>query len=74
MNDGERKFCDFQYGRTGGFYRALFDTAFRADSMNQARLAAGFPEEIKAVWDYQNTDGYWDRLRAEYFMSGEDRD
>ncbi len=66
MNDGERKLVEFQLGMSGSFYTYLFKAMFKADSVNTIRLAKGFPEEVEAVRRYQNEDGYWDKVWAEY--------
>jgi hypothetical protein len=68
MNDGERRHCDFQSGRQDphSFYGLLFLTIYKADMQNRARLELGFPEEVKAVWDWTQTDGYAKRIMDEY--------
>ena len=66
MTEGEKKFCEYQVGRTGRFYTALFETIFCADHINMDRLREGFKEEVRAVVRYSKEDGYHDRIMAEY--------
>lgn len=66
MNSGERKLCEFKYGMSGSFYRALFKTIFMADPRNRVRLVKGFPEETEATNRYNNETGYWDKLEEEF--------
>lgn len=41
-------FLDFLAGRTGVFYKKLFETISHADPVNLAKLAISFPEETCA--------------------------
>ena len=61
-NEGEKKFFKFKKGQTGSFYTALFQAAFKADPENLQKLAAGFPEEIEALYRFKSEAGYWDSL------------
>lgn len=70
MNAGERRLCDYFANRSGSFFKKFFDAAFNADTENLVRLMAGFPEEAVAVKRYQQEEGYWPRLEAEYKKPG----
>jgi len=50
--NGFDKYLDYQYRRSGGFYKSLFDTIKKADPENTERLRKGFPEEVDAylIW------------------------
>lgn len=52
MKNGYDRYLDFQYDRSGDFFRALFRAITLADIDNTAQLAKGFPEEVNAyrVW------------------------
>jgi len=66
MTEAESRLCDWQYGRSGSFFEALFELMGRADGVNLARLAAGFPEEAEAFRRYRTEEEYWPALRKEY--------
>jgi len=46
--NGYDRYLDYQYRRSGGFFKALFDAIKVADSDNLPKLAKGFPEEVEA--------------------------
>lgn len=50
--NGFDKYLDFQYGRSGSFYKNLFESIHIADKYNLKKLALGFPSEVEAykVW------------------------
>lgn len=66
MNEGERRLCDYQYERLGGFYTSLFEAISRADYINLAKLKLGFPEEVVAFMKFNSEPGYWEVLEEEY--------
>ena len=66
INQGEKRFCEYKNKMSGGFFTKLFETIFAADTTNQARLHAAFPEEVDAVRRYQNENGYWEALQIRY--------
>lgn len=66
MNEGERHLVEFEQGMSGSFFTYLFQAIFKADSINTARLALSFPEEVQAVSRFKNEDGYWEKLQKEY--------
>ena len=50
--NGFDKYLDFQYRRSGSFYKNLFEAIHIADVNNLKKLAVGFPAEVEAykVW------------------------
>lgn len=58
--NGYDRYLDHQYGRSGDFMHALFTAIRKADSLNQSRLALGFPEDVEA---YQ----CWTRIGVDEF-------
>jgi len=48
IGDGERRYLEFQLGRSSDFYSALFRAIGRADSDNLDKLAGAFPDEVAA--------------------------
>ncbi len=46
----------WQYGMYGDFFTALFQLLARADEINFAKLALGFPAEAEAVRQWRETD------------------
>ncbi len=71
LNEGERHLYEFQNGMSGSFFDNLFHAIFKADMTNVAKLALGFPEEVKAVKRFQNEDGYWDKVQKAYINEKE---
>lgn len=67
MNVGEQRLMDFLNDLSGSFFHALFNAAFKADMSNFAKLEKGFPEEMQAVYRYQNEEGYYEKLKKEYW-------
>lgn len=66
ISTAEREFMFYKIGTCGSFHKALIDTIFRADHINQAKLAMGFPEDVKVVQSFQNQEGYWEDLRQRW--------
>ena len=64
ITEGERSLYRWQHDDLGGFESHLWECITRADSKNQARLEAGYPEHVAAYRRYSRTPGYWDALRA----------
>lgn len=52
MKNGYDRYLDYQFRRSGGFFKALFDAIKLADVNNLPKVAKGFPEEADAfrVW------------------------
>ncbi len=62
----EDKFCMYKLELTGGFFTALFQAAFSADSENKAKLAKGFPEIVNVIDRYRTEKGYWTDLQTRW--------
>ena len=63
LTEGERFIVEWQYRMQGGFDESLARTLGIADGRNFAKLRKGFPEKAQAFWDYQNTKGWWEKVR-----------
>lgn len=48
MKNGYDRYLDYQYQRSGGFFKAVFDAIKLADSDNTKKMALAFPEEVDA--------------------------
>ena len=66
MTDAERKLCDWQYERSGSFYKHLFEAIKSADSENLDKMELAFPEEVRAFCRYATVAGYWQKMNHEY--------
>ena len=66
MTQAEIKFCEYKLQRTGGFYTSLFQTIFKADDNNRAKLAMGFPDIVEVCNRYGGESGYWELLVDKY--------
>lgn len=64
LTKGERFVVDWQYDMAGSFKESLAETIIRADSYNASMLALGFPDEVTAMYNYLNTDGWWAKVQA----------
>lgn len=62
LTKGERFIFEWQYGMSGGFMRALARVITLADDINLARLAKGFPEEVKACKKFFYEEDWWERV------------
>ena len=69
ISNAEREFMFYKIGTCGSFHKALIDTIFRADHINQAKLALGFPEDVEVVQRFQNEAGYWEDLRQRWKLA-----
>lgn len=63
ITTAERKFLDYQYGLGGSFYNALVTVILRADEINSALLAQGYPELVEVVRRFHKEHGYWEDLQ-----------
>ena len=61
---GERFIIDWQYRMAGSFKETLAHAFGIADGQNFNKLKKGFPDEAQAFYDYQNTKGWWDAVKA----------
>lgn len=66
VTEAEETFCMFKLGREGSFMTSLIETIFKADMINRAKLAEGYPELIEVVNDFNSTPGYWKNLVARW--------
>ena len=67
LTAGERKFCEYQKGITGGFFTKLFKLMEVADGENLELLRKAFPEHVEAYHQYGHEKGYWTDLKIKYF-------
>lgn len=63
LSYGEKFVVEWQYGMLGSFREALVYAIMKADIVNSAKLAKGFPEEVKAIHNYQNVEGWWESVQ-----------
>lgn len=66
MTEGEKKFMDFNHGRSGSFYDALFKAILKASADNLNKLSSGFPEEVRAFTKWSSVPGYAQDLEDRY--------
>ena len=66
ISNAEREFMFYKIGTCGSFHKALIDTIFKADHINRAKLAMGFPADVEVVNRFQNEAGYWEDLRERW--------
>ena len=63
LTEGEKFIVKWQFRMLGHFNTALIDTIARADIINRAKLAQGFPEEVQAYINYTEKEGWWDEVK-----------
>ena len=66
ISNAEREFMFYKMGTCGSFHKALIETIFKADYLNQRKLALGFPDDVEVVQRFQNESGYWENLRQRW--------
>jgi hypothetical protein len=66
ISTAEREFMFYKIGTCGSFHKALIDAIFKADHINQAKIALGFPEDVRVVQRFQNEAGYWEDLHQRW--------
>ena len=66
ISKAERDFMYYRTGRAGSFTMALFDAIQRADSVNQAKLSLGFPEEVRVSQRFRSEEGYFEDLERRF--------
>jgi len=64
LTKGERFVVDWQYDLGGSFAKYLAFAISKADTTNREKLRKGFPEEVQAMYDYQNTAGWWENVES----------
>jgi len=62
LNKAERFAYEWQYGTLGGFNQQLALLIAKADVNNTDKLRQVFPDEVEGVYNYQNTEGYWENV------------
>ena len=62
LTKGEQFIYDWQYGYSGSFNTALAQALIVADSYNFSRMRLGFKDEADAIWNFQNTAGWWEAI------------
>lgn len=65
VTPAEREFMFYKQGTAGGFRTSLYDTFFKADSQNQAKLMSAFPD-LEVLHRYCQESGYWDDLKKRW--------
>jgi hypothetical protein len=70
MTIAEKRFCEYQFDISSGFYFKLFDCISKADLVNLHSLKMGFPEEVKVYERFSSEEGYWKRLEKEFLSGG----
>ena len=65
------KYLDFQFGYSGDFLQALWQTIQRADPDNTNLLAEGFPHHVEAyrVWTQEGVDAFLGECDPEYSLT-----
>jgi hypothetical protein len=63
LTHGERKLLEWQYRRTGDFYKGLWEAICRADESNLERLERGFPSEVQAYRDFAHTGDFTRKVK-----------
>ncbi len=59
LDNSEKFIVEWQYRRLGHFRTALIEAICRADDDNLAKLALGFPDEVKGYIGYSRVLGWW---------------
>ena len=62
LTKGEKFIYDWQYDLLGSFNKSLAEAISRADGYNFSKLRLGFPNETDAMWNFQNTENWWEDL------------
>ena len=62
FNEGELFIYKWKKNALGVFKQSLIETIANADTLNQNRLAHGFPVEVKAYQNYAYVDGWWQKV------------
>ena len=63
LTKGERFIVDWQYHLAGSFCTVLARAISAADTINLAKLALGFPEEVKAFVAFSTEEDWWPNLQ-----------
>ena len=60
LTKGEKFVFDWQFRLSGSFTKNLAITMSLADIENRIKLSESYPEEMQAMTDFQNKEGWWD--------------
>jgi hypothetical protein len=63
---GERFVFEWQYELLGSFSTHLARAIAQSDTVNRAKLSLAYPEEVKAVTDYQQTPNWWEAVEKKW--------
>lgn len=63
LTQGELFVVKWQYGRLGGFMTSLAETIGRADVINKVKLKLAYPDEVDAMINFYEVDGWWDEVQ-----------
>lgn len=66
ITKAERDFMYYYMDRAGSFTMSLFDAIQKADSVNQAKLSLGFPEEVRVAQRFRSEEGYFEDLQRRF--------
>lgn len=66
LSEAEKEFMYFITGRSGSGMTALFNAILKLDMPNRAKMALGFPEEVKVCNRYGQETGYYKDLCARW--------
>ena len=66
ISKAERDFMYYYMDRAGSFTMSLFDAIQKADSVNQAKLSLGFPEEVRVAQRFRSEEGYFEDLQRRF--------
>ena len=62
LDIGVRRLVDWQFSRSGGFVKTLFELIAIADDDNKELLKKGFPLEVEAHENFSLKIGWWEEL------------
>jgi hypothetical protein len=65
VTQAELEFIYYKEGTAGSFREGLYDLFFKADTINQLKLEAMWPD-LSVVRRYSNEPGYWEDLQERY--------
>ncbi len=63
LTKGERFVFEWQYRMACDFTLLLAKTIDKADSFNREKLRLGYPEEVEAMINFYQTEGWWEKVQ-----------
>ena len=63
LSPSEKFVYEWQYRMLGGFGTSLAEAIARADSVNTAKIALGFPDEVSGIKRFQHEPGFWEGVQ-----------